>query len=237
MGALAMIGWVTLAIWLFIGRSGVVASYYLLPLVPFLALAIAGSAHAMSDRLKRHGRRWLTIAAVIFATVITGSTALAYGYVGTQLWTGDQVSGQLAAERWITAHIPHNAKIVIDMSMWQDLHNPPAGVPFRYAEYYWKAAEDPAVRDPVFGDNWRNVDYVITTPELIQDTYTNGFPVVDRALEHSQLVTSFANGGWTIEIRRVRPHSNHVLFRLPQSIMGVSGSTTSPNGCMTAASR
>jgi len=165
-------------------------------------------------------------------TVLIGSTGVTYAFAGTQLWTGDQVSGQLAAGRWIEQHIARDARMMIDMSMWQDLHYPPAGLPFKYAEYYWKAADDPAIRDGVFHDNWRNVDYVITTPELIQDTVTNGFPVVQRALEHSQLVRTFTNGGWVIQVRRVLPHSHRVLFRLPRFATAVSGPTTTPNGCM-----
>ncbi len=228
----ALIGWITLALWLFIGRNGVVASYYLLPLVPFLAIAVAIATHALWRTLQGRGPTWAGVGVATFAVALLGSSTVAFAHVGSALWTGDQVSGQLAAERWIETHIPSSDRMVIDMSMWQDLHVAPDGRSYRYAEYYWKAAEDPAIKGGVFGNNWRNVDYVVTTPELIQDTVTNGFPVVERALEHSLLVRSFVNGGWVIEIRRVVPRSRHVLFSLPRSAVGVSGSTTTPNGCM-----
>jgi hypothetical protein len=108
--------------------------------------------------------------------------------------------------------------MVIDEYMWQELHDPPAGDP-RYADaqYYWKAADDPAVRRKGFGDNWRNIDYVVTTPQLVYDTVQNDFPMVTPALEHSLPVAAFNTGGWQVEVRRVDPrapiqlqlHSDH----------------------------
>ena len=232
LGAVTMIGWITLVTWLFLDRAGVDSSYYMLPALPFLALSITMAAEALRRPLERLSRRWAYVGAGVLATFVVGSTAVAYADSGVRFWTGDQVSGQLAAERWIDTHLPRDAKLLIDMSMWQDLHHPPSGRPFNRAEYYWKAAEDPVIRDGVFHDTWRDVDYVVTTPEMVQDTFINGFPVVERALQHSQLVRSFTNEGWAIQIRRVLPRSQRILFPAPQYAKSVAESTSSPNGCM-----
>jgi hypothetical protein len=103
---------------------------------------------------------------------------------------------------------------VIDQYMWRDLHDPPRSAPFRVADYYWKVADDPEIRRGIFHDDWRTVDYVISTPQLVDDTRHNGFPVVAPALEHSSRIAAFDSGGWNVEIRRVDPHASN-QFRLP----------------------
>jgi hypothetical protein len=90
--------------------------------------------------------------------------------------------------------------------MWRDLHDPPNGAPtFRNAHYYWKVADDPDVRRGVFHDSWKKVAYVISTPQLVDDTRHNAFPVVAAALEHSIPIAAFNSGGWPVEVRRVDP--------------------------------
>jgi hypothetical protein len=137
---------------------------------------------------------------------------VAYARSDRGLWTKDPVAGQLQAVGWIQHHVPPSSHMVIDEYMWEELHDPPPGDP-RYsdAQYYWKAADDPAVRRQGFNDNWRNVDYVVTTPQLVYDTIHNNFPIVTAALEHSLPVAAFNTGGWQVEVRRVDPRAPVVL--------------------------
>lgn len=94
--------------------------------------------------------------------------------------------------------------MVIDMSMWSDLHVPPAdAAAFPRAHYYWRIGLDPDVRRAVFDDDWRKADYVIATPQLLSDTAKNHFPIVAAALENSVSVKHFDSGGWRIDVRRV----------------------------------
>jgi hypothetical protein len=138
----------------------------------------------------------------------------AYERSGTPLWTGHPVDAQVAAVDWVEHHLPATSRLVIDNYMWNDLHAPASGAPaFPNAHYYWKVGDDPEVRRTVFHDNWRNVDYVITTPQLVSDTEHQDFAVVTPALEHSVLVKSFNSGGWEIDVRRVDPNARS-LFAL-----------------------
>jgi 4-amino-4-deoxy-L-arabinose transferase-like glycosyltransferase len=222
---LSMLGWTIISLWCFLGRGGVVLVFYLVPLLPLLALAIAGMLNVgvsalngrLSGTLARAGVVGLIVAAV------GGSGALlfsVYERSGTQLYTGHPVNAQVAAIRWIERNVPPSSRLVIDNYMWSDLHAPGARNPaFPNAHYYWKVGDDPQIRRGVFKDNWRNVDYVITTPQLISDTEAQSFAVVTPALEHSVLVKSFNSGGWEIDVRRVEPNVGLVLHlkRVPDA--------------------
>ncbi|MFL5828330.1 MAG: ArnT family glycosyltransferase, partial [Solirubrobacteraceae bacterium] len=208
---ISMVGWTILCLWLFLGRGGVVLVFYVVPLLPLLALALAFLLHAAVDatrhRLPPQAGR--VAAGTLMTAAVVGCAALAviaYERSGTPLWSGHPVDAQVAAVRWVQQHVPPSSRLVIDNYMWTDLHAPPAGAQrFPNAHYYWKVGNDPGIRRGVFKDNWRNVDYVITTPQLISDTELQGFPVVTEATEHSKLMRSFNSGGWEIDIRQVRP--------------------------------
>jgi 4-amino-4-deoxy-L-arabinose transferase-like glycosyltransferase len=207
---LSMLGWTVLSLWLFLGRGGIVLPFYLVPLLPLLALAIAlvlaeavaGLHRRLPSNIGGPARFIvLGLAAVGFALLLV----LAFNRSDRGLWTKHPVNGQVNAVRWVERHLSPTSRMVIDQYMWRDLHDPSRGAPaFRNADYYWKVADDPEVRHEVFGDSWRNVDYVISTPQLVDDARHNDFPVVVPALEHSVLVAAF-DSGWRVEVRRVDP--------------------------------
>jgi len=205
----AMVGWCVISLWLFLGRGGVTLPFYLVPVLPFLALSLAFVVHEAIAASRRLRRAPPGLPAGLTALAIAGSAVLAlvaYERSDRGLWTKDPVAGQVSAVTWLQRHVPPSSRLVIDEYMWDELHAPPAGAP-RYADaqYYWKVGEDPAVQRRGFEDNWRTVNYVVTTPQLVYDTIHNGFPIVTPALEHSVAVAAFNTGGWQIEVRRVEP--------------------------------
>ena len=100
---------------------------------------------------------------------------------------------------WIEENLPLNSHIIIDESMWTDLYD--AG--YRFADYYSKVQDDPAIRDTIYHDNWQSFDYVVTTPELLSDMREQNLTLVESVVGHSTLVTFFDTGGWRIEVRQV----------------------------------
>jgi hypothetical protein len=217
----SMIGWLVLSLWLFLARGGVVLVFYLLPLLPLLALSLVLVLHAGVQRARafvppKLGRPAAGAAAV--AVVAVCGLLLLVGYQRSPgLWTRDPVRGQVQAVSWIRTHLPSYSRMVIDEYMWSDLHEPPLGYPrYRDAQYYWNAGEDPQVQHQGFHDDWRYVEYVVATPQLLSDTATNGFPIVAPALEHSLPVARF-DSGWDVEIRRVYPDAP-AQFSLPRAV-------------------
>jgi hypothetical protein len=216
----SMLGWTVLSLWLFFGRGGVVLPFYLVPLLPLLALTLALTLGECVTALRHSlpSRLGGVLSAGVLAVALVSCgllVALGFARAGTGLWTGRPVDGQVEAVRWVERHIPPSSRLVIDQYMWRDLHAPPRDAPvFGNAQYYWTVGEDPQLRRRVFDDDWRNVDYVITTPQLTHDTRENGFALVAPALQHSVAVAVFDTGGWRVEVRRVDP-SLPAQLRLP----------------------
>ena len=205
------LGWTVLTLWVFIGRGGLVLPFYLVPLLPLLALVLALVIGAGAEKVRTGAPRaiagGLTGAVCTLAVLVCGG-ALALGYARSErgLFTRDQVAGHVTAVQWLQQHVPPGSRVVVDMSMWQDLQHPAGGaVSFPHAHFYWKVGRDPDVRDEIFRGDWRTVDWIVATPQLISDTHKNRFAIVTPAYEHSASVKVFDSGGWPIDIRRVDP--------------------------------
>jgi hypothetical protein len=219
---LSMIGWMVLSLWLFLGHGGVVSDFYLVPLLPLLALCLALVAgecvSALQERAPAAAARALgggAIALIVCACL--ACIAVAYERSGTGLFVRDPVDAQTAAVRWVQTHVPPSSNMIIDMYMFAELHYPRAGAPaFPHAEYYWTAADDPGVSRGVLHDDWRRVDYVVATPQLTYDASMNGFPIVVPALEHSVAIARFNSGGYELQVRRVDPSVTVTSFATPR---------------------
>jgi 4-amino-4-deoxy-L-arabinose transferase-like glycosyltransferase len=207
----SMIGWMVLSLWLFLGHGGMVSDFYLVPLLPLLALCLALVAGECVSALKElapagAARRLSAAAIALIACVCLVSIAVGYERSGTGMFTRDPVDQQVAAVRWVQTHVPPSSNMIIDMYMFAELRYPRAGAPaFPHAEAYWMAADDPAVIRRVLHGDWRQVQYVVTTRQLIYDASVNGFPIVVPALEHSVAIADFKTGDGEVQVRRVDP--------------------------------
>jgi hypothetical protein len=229
----SMLGWCVLSLWLFLGRGGVVLAFYLVPLLPLLALSLVILIDRALAALRRADPAPLRLAShgLIPAAAAVCALMLLVGYLRSDhgLWTKDPVAGQREAVRWVQQHVAPSSRLVIDEYMWDEMHDPPGGEPrFADAQYYWKVGEDPAVQRRDFAENWRNVNYVVTTPQLVYDAIHNDFPIVTPALEHSLPVASFNSGGWQVQVRRVDPSA-------PVQIHLIAKPTVPGPRCMTYA--
>lgn len=228
----AMIGWMVLSLWLFLGRGGPVSDFYLIPLLPLLALCLALIAgdcvSALRERAPAAAARRVSAAAIALVVCLCmACVAVAYDRSGTGLFTRNPVGAQVAAVRWVQTHVAPSSNMIIDMYMFADLHYPRGGAPaFPHAEYYWTAADDPGVSRGVLHGDWRQVRYIVTTPQLLYDARLNGFPIIVPALEHSIAIADFDSGGEQVQVRRVDPSVTVTSF-------ASSSHEKAPPTCMT----
>jgi hypothetical protein len=208
-----LVGLLTLSLWAFLGRGGEVIDFYLVPLLPLLALNVALVIAGLSDAFRSAIRPprvavGRALRAVVWPSLATFAAmgALA-GYLNPQLkqddplraWHAQPAAGQRQATAWILEHVPTSSRAVIDMYMWLDLHPN-----FDATHYYWKVEQDPAIRDDVFGGDWRNVEYVFTTPQMLADASQQDMQLVNNAVANSTPLARF-DTGWPVEIRQVHP--------------------------------
>ncbi len=221
--SMAAIGLATISYWAFLGRGGATIIFYVLPLLPLLALdlglAVGLADEAVSRLAPRLGRAFASGAALhrglIGVATLGAVVGVVAGYTSgnpqfhgnpLSLWQGTEAVGQRQAIQWVLDNVPPNARIIIDMYMWADLHEvPPGKQPFTAAEYYWKVDLDPTIRNGVFKDNWRNVQWVIASPQVLFDaTHQSSLVIVREALSHSTVVTTIGSG-WPVQMRKVTP--------------------------------
>lgn len=218
-----IMGAVTLSIWAFILRGGVVLDFYFIPLIPLLALNIglviglvikygANLLHKVSGinpMVFSVVERCLIISCLIygFVTYLNPGTGIGFGSsnLGDKnntlvYWTSKQADTHTEAVDWvINHHIPKTSYIVIDQSMWPDLyHNG-----YIFSHYYWKVILDPAIGGKIFHNNWKSINYIITTPQMMDDIRIANMVILKIALQHSVPIASFKVDKYVVEIRKV----------------------------------
>ncbi|HEY8476591.1 MAG TPA: glycosyl hydrolase family 8, partial [Chloroflexota bacterium] len=223
------IGVATFSLWAFLGRGGEIIGFYLIPLLPLLALDVGLVAalvtrrvDALLARFRGVGRLLGRCVPPVVGTLCLASSTLGYrdahlGFAANPfaLWTNVQAVAQKQAVGWIRRNVPPGSGIVIDNFMWTDLHDPPDGSRYRLAHWYWKVDRDPEIRNDVFLNDWRTVDYVVTTPQMLHDTRIAQLDLVGSVLEHSTPIARFDAGGWPLEVRRVGKFQQWEAYRDP----------------------
>jgi Dolichyl-phosphate-mannose-protein mannosyltransferase len=194
----------------YIARGSEMLEFYIVPLLPFLAMNIGLVAGWLVSRLPRQVR---AVPALAFVGLFVLNPLWGYvlvidefGHVVPhdlyKLIQTDVESQQL---QWIRKNIPPDAKLIIDDNVWADLHDVRPYYPFAHSHF--KAASDPDVRDRLFGKDWRNIDYLIMSNKMRDAmTLNNGDGSENwilSALANSTRVWSVTHGDVELEIDKV----------------------------------
>jgi 4-amino-4-deoxy-L-arabinose transferase-like glycosyltransferase len=137
------------------------------------------------------------VLALIVAVVCLYPFSAFYGQ-RLQAYTVDQVEGQMEAIEWVARNLPEDAVIVTDNYAFVQLRET-----HENTHHYWKVDTDPAVRFNVLNDNVCNIDYIIATPQVLADINGFGLDLMRRTYEQSQMLRTYDNNGWPVEIRQV----------------------------------
>jgi hypothetical protein len=257
----AMMGLLTLSLWLFLARGGIVLTFYLVPLLPLLALNLALLTWAVTEQFLRAttspwklrallGRTLrLSIAAVLLVLLIPGYVAPNIGFAANplQLWTSSQAVAERQAVDWIRRYVSPESLLVVDDYAWLDLHDTPGQTSYPLAHYYWKVGTDPEISDGVFENDWRNADYILATPGVLGDAGDSRMTLVKEMVTHSSVVAHFDTGGWPVSIYRINklqsiPATSDAILqqlwaRLRQGHITQGRVVDSPSGSTSAASQ
>jgi 4-amino-4-deoxy-L-arabinose transferase-like glycosyltransferase len=178
--------------------GGYLPAMYVVQVLPFFAIAIAGVAHEAVVRLAPAGRR-LRWAVVALAAALALAAVLPRWYVGDRrALSTDANAPYVAAADYLRTGLddPSATTIVVDDVLWLDCVA--AGYPSDKVIWFYKLDLDPGVRLP---GGWRDVDYVVSTPALRQNP--GALPTVAKLLADSTVVASFGEGDGRIDVRRV----------------------------------
>jgi len=178
-------------------RGGPVLEFYIIGVLPFLALNVGLAAARIADLTRMPGM----LLALLIGVGVLGVSNLNRQ---NEIFTLNMTTTQRQALAWVRQHVPADAQIVIDDDLWVDLRDGPPGQPsFPGAHSHWKVANDPAVYRELFNNDWRNIDYLITTPGLEEIFKQNPEKLPYQAWSNSTPVARFNVGDAAIEVRRV----------------------------------
>lgn len=189
-----------LALTAFMFRGGYLPVPYVIMLLPFAAIVVAGMGQVAVASL-RSGAATRRIGGVVLASGLVVAVVAA-----GPLWAA-QLRGFLLAdldrplrdaEAWMTQNAPGDARMLVDDAMWVDLVD--AGFARENVVWYYKADTDTDVQD-LAPDGWRDYEYVITTDSM--RTFPTEFPTVRQAIENSVVVASFGEGAQQVDVRIV----------------------------------
>jgi 4-amino-4-deoxy-L-arabinose transferase-like glycosyltransferase len=146
----------------------VVLDFYVLPLVPLLALNIGLVYGYLTRSMRAWGAGALAVGILAAVLAQPGGYLLAFNdHHKLQLRDMYRLSlTQLQDEQvaWIRGNVPPDSHMIIDDDLWVTLHD---GRPaYRYAHSHWKAASDPDVRDKIFHADWHNLNYVVLSNKM-----------------------------------------------------------------------
>ena len=216
-------------------RGGYLPVPFIIGILPFSALLVAGTGSTLQGLVRRTAHRrtwvalkggaWLGAAGALLVFVVP---AWASG-LRSQMAT-DQVTPTVEAESWVEHHLPRTDRLLVDDTVWVDLVDHGFNRPYGVVWFYKLGSVnnlDPSVRRTL-GGGWRNFQYVIETPSMRAALVGSGIqalPQVSQAVAHSVPIASFGSGVDTIVVRRVTTSTGHGSTNTAPRRAGGTGSS------------
>lgn len=182
-------GLATILIFCFLIRGGVVIGFYVLPMLPFIAMSLVIGLHVVTEFLMKRYTAAKYVVPVLFVLMVV---ALGIHYVPKvqKYLVVEETNNQMVALAWVKENLPEEATIMIDIYGMTELLDPTFvnEKVFKNADWYFKVAKDPAIRFTKYKDDWRNFDYVLISHEMLFQSAVNDLPVVEEVIKNSQPV-------------------------------------------------
>jgi 4-amino-4-deoxy-L-arabinose transferase-like glycosyltransferase len=195
---------------IYLVRGSVMLDFYIVPLLPFLALNIASMTTLVLRPVPAFVRWPLVVGLMVLLALPIGGYVQARNDRGQVAWHDLYLVPLTPVQNDEVAYLRQNIapdrRIVIDDDIWADLHDRKPYYP--YAHSHWKAAGDPDVRDKLFHKDWRNIDYVVMSNKMrLAMDQNNGDGneswILDAIDNHSTRVWVEQRGDVQVEVYRV----------------------------------
>lgn len=187
----------SLLFWVFLIRGKLVLDFYVIPLIPLLAINTGMIFGHFTSFLKtRPYWLWTLMVLSLYAVTIYLLTFRIFWH-----FTKDETSNQIKSILWVKENLPAETKMVIDASIFVELRVPgyPLGSPladkiFPDADWAWKVEKDPEVYKDKLNMDWSNINYIILTHEITKQVRDSSFVFLKGALDNSTPVISWREG-------------------------------------------
>jgi len=188
--ASATIFLLTVSILVFLASGKLVINFYVIPLIPFLALCIGFVVDQQFKQLLVVNKYIYLLAILVFLSVFT------YVYYGSNnlkiAFFNDETTNQKKALEWIKKNIESSKFIAIDYFGNLDFKRSrfPGDPIFKNADWFWKVQYDPEIKIAKLHNDPGNINYIMLTAEMYRSIV--GVPqnesLILKALKNSTLV-------------------------------------------------
>lgn len=208
--AARIVSLIAVSLWIFLARGGLVIEFYILPLIPILALNISTTVWYFTEFVRKRTPHFFYVRYknAVFATFLVATILSCMHFSSNirgqyNIYTDNQTKAQIDAVDWILANGSSKNVFVIDDYGYVDLHARNNGN-FKYAEWYWKVDLDPEIKNKLSVGGEPKIDFIATTPQMEHDIIEGGLQVTGNALKNSQVITRFEGEGWSVSMWGVK---------------------------------
>jgi 4-amino-4-deoxy-L-arabinose transferase-like glycosyltransferase len=194
-------------------RGGYLPVPFVIGILPFSALLLAGTGSTLQGLVRWGARRRVWAAAK--GGVLAGAAGALLFFV-LPVWASglrtqmaaDPVTATAQAESWVEQHVPRTDRLLVDDTVWVDLVDHGFDRPYGVVWFYKLGSVnnlDPSVRRTL-GGGWRDFQYVIDTLSMraaLAGSGSAALPQVAQVVAHSHPVATFGSGPDAIVVRRV----------------------------------
>ncbi|MDN4474358.1 glycosyl hydrolase family 8 [Demequina sp. SYSU T00192] len=170
---------------LFLARGGIVIDLYVVPALPFLALAV-GILVARITEIAPPGALRPVIGSAAAVAIVAGYVMVA----DQKHLVTDETANQVAAVEWIEQEVDPDAVIAADNYVYPELAQEGG---YSGTMYFFNAEYDPELRES-YADDWRDIEYLVLTHEVLDQIAQGTVPRMAEVLAHSELVASYTSG-------------------------------------------
>ena len=182
-------------------RPGYLPNMYVIGLLPFAALIVAGVGETIWQNVRPR--------AVVAVAALMVLVAVVPHWIGSDqaAMTARLDQSERAARQWLLTNVRRDQRLIVSDDYWLHLiehgfdSRPVRGGFFsRTVVVFWPLDYDPAVKHR-FPHGWRDFDFIVSTKALRSTLRQT--PTTARALDHSHVIKQFGRGDQRIEIRAI----------------------------------
>ncbi|MBE2271543.1 MAG: glycosyltransferase family 39 protein [Anaerolinea sp.] len=184
---------------LYLAVVGEVFTVDVIPLLPILAINVGIVAGAVVKLVAGQSNNVFRYGFAVAATAGLMYPFITFYTNRAVIYSTNQVSEQVEAVRWLLENTPEDAVIVTDNYAFVDLREARPNT-----QHFFRIDTDPEIRYNLLSDDVCSIDYLLTTPQVYSDIQTYGLDLMQRTYNNSELLMTYQNNGWPVEIRQVR---------------------------------
>jgi hypothetical protein len=200
-------------------RGSVMLEFYVVPLIPFLAINM-GMVVSRIVRVVPEGKRLWVLSGMARTILLGAFFTVLISPFGNYVLVRDQyhkivlhdlyklplTAMQQEQLAFIRAHISPNATVIMDDDLWIQLHDVRPYYP--YAVSHWNASGDPDVSNKLFHKNWQNIDYIVMSNKMLTSMQQNNSDgsenYILEALQHATPIWKMTRGDISLAVYQVQ---------------------------------